>query len=391
MLNSPSAGSSQWQEANNSRKKRPRSSPGTQPGKRTPTQRNYTKLDYWLNNNKENVTSNSDSNKFSLLSQAGNPETTDQPTEPQKPPPLFVASVKDINPLTSVLNNVAKDNFILRIVNFEEVKIQAKTAQAFDAIVDELKKKNTEYHSYQKKQDRPFRVVLKNIHSSSDIEALKEELTTLGHQVINITNIQHRITKTKLSMFYINLKVAPNNKDVYNIEFLLNTKIKFEAPNKKREIPQCTRCQRYEHTKNFCSRQARCVKCAGNHLTQECPMKERSNNVKCVHCEGNHPANYKGCSIYKQLQKSKFPALRKKVNSPFEPAPVSQQREPVNQQFRREGISYAEQLRQQSNEELNNNNSSDFSELKNMITGLVQQMSTMLNLLTTLVKKVINV
>jgi len=30
-----------------------------------------------------------------------------------------------------------------------------------------------------------------------------------------------------------------------------------------------------------------------------------------VLCEGNHPANYKGCTIYKDLQKRHFPTLRK--------------------------------------------------------------------------------
>lgn len=57
--------------------------------------------------------------------------------------------------------------------------------------------------------------------------------------------------------------------------------------------------------------------------------------------------------------------------------PVSQQSEPVNQQFRRENTSYADKL---IDREINNNNLSDFGELKDMIKGFVQQMSTMLNL-----------
>lgn len=44
-----------------------------------------------------------------------------------------------------------------------------------------------------------------------------------------------------------------------------------------------------------------------SHHTSGCPQKERSNQVKCVLCDGNHPANYKGCTVYKELQKVKYP------------------------------------------------------------------------------------
>lgn len=120
-----------------------------------------------------------------------------------------------------------------------------------------------------------------------------------------------RGTRNPIPMFYIDLKSNSTNKEIYKIEFLLNTRIKFEAPHKKRE-PQCMKCQRFGHTKNLCKRRPRCVKCASLHLTSDCPMKEKSQNVKCVNCEGNHPANYRGCKIYKELQKAKYPSLRRK-------------------------------------------------------------------------------
>lgn len=57
---------------------------------------------------------------------------------------------------------------------------------------------------------------------------------------------------------------------------------------------------------------SRCVKCAGSHLTKQSPRKEKSENAKCLLCDGNHPANYKECTIYKNLQKRIFPSLRNK-------------------------------------------------------------------------------
>lgn len=37
--------------------------------------------------------------------------------------------------------------------------------------------------------------------------------------------------------------------------------------------------------------------------------------MKCVFCNGNHPANYKGCAVFKELQKTKFPTLRQKIST----------------------------------------------------------------------------
>lgn len=118
------------------------------------------------------------------------------------------------------------------------------------------------------------------------------------------------MTKKPLPLFYIDLKQSPENKQIYNTKYLLNCSIIFEAPKPKRLIPQCASCQRYGHTRGFCFRKPRCVKCAGDHFTIHCPRKGRSEHVKCVLCNGNHPANCKGCSVYKELQKVRYPALR---------------------------------------------------------------------------------
>lgn len=127
------------------------------------------------------------------------------------------------------------------------------------------------------------------MHYSTKIDDLKIEIENYGHKVVNIVNMRHRITKQPLSMFSIDLQLDENNKSIYSVEYLLQTKIKFEAPYLKREIPQCTNCQQYGHTKNFCSRLLRCVKCTSSHRTADCKITGRSNQVKCVLYGGNYP------------------------------------------------------------------------------------------------------
>jgi hypothetical protein len=67
-------------------------------------------------------------------------------------------------------------------------------------------------------------------------------------------------------------------------------------------IAQCKKCQAFGHTQKFCSKEQRCVKCAGRHVTSDC-QKSKTQLPKCVNCGEGHPANYRGCVVAKELQK----------------------------------------------------------------------------------------
>lgn len=210
----------------------------------------------------------------------------------------------------NLLNEKARDDYEIKILRDHQVKIQPTSIQAYETVVNELQGRGTEFHTYKPKQDRSFRVVLKNMHPHTDTDEIKNAIEDNGHKVINIWNIKDRTTKQPLPLFFIDLKPSPNNREIYSVKHLLHCRIVFEAPRPKRDIPQCANGQRYEHTKRFCHRRPRCVKCAEEHLILDCPRKGRSDQVKCVLCNGNHPANYKRCAVFKEIQKVKFPPLR---------------------------------------------------------------------------------
>jgi hypothetical protein len=144
------------------------------------------------------------------------------------------------------------------------------------------------------------------MHSPSTLKS-KLKLRNLGHTVTNIWNIKQYRTKLPFSMFFVERKPAPNNKGIYNVEYIQQCKIKFEPPKHKRDIVQCGNCQRYGHTKNYSHLKLRCVKCAGDNLTNQCQRKERSSDFRCVLCGGNYPAYYNGCTVYKKLPKKNIP------------------------------------------------------------------------------------
>ena len=221
--------------------------------------------------------------------------------------------------IKSIEKDISKKDYKLKINN-NHVKILPTNPDACRKLTKLLKTLNAKFHTYQLKQERPFRVVLRNIHHSVDLDELKFELQTLGHEVTNISNIRHRVTKNPLSLFFVDLKQKGNNKEIYNVNRLMNSIVKFEPPLVKKEIIQCKRCQRYGHTQKYCNHNFRCVKCAGNHPTDQC-TKPPETPAKCIHCQGEHPANYKGCSAYKSLHNIRYPKLRPKDINIQEPKP----------------------------------------------------------------------
>lgn len=73
---------------------------------------------------------------------------------------------------------------------------------------------------------------------------------------------------------------------------------------------QCARCQRFGHAAANCKMEFRCVKCAKNHSSGECPLGkdqvEDRSTLKCALCRTNgHPASYRGCPKVQEL-KNKF-------------------------------------------------------------------------------------
>jgi len=84
------------------------------------------------------------------------------------------------------------------------------------------------------KQDRAYRLVIRNLHYSIPIDEIKEELQKKGHTVRNSFNIRHRVNRYPLSMFYVDLEAKENNKEIYNLQYLNNMKINVKPPYKKK-------------------------------------------------------------------------------------------------------------------------------------------------------------
>ena len=303
------------------------------------------------------------------------------------PPPIFIDDIIDIQSMIRTNEkDISKEDYKLKINN-NHVKVLPTHPDAYRKLTKLLKTLNAKFHTYQLKQERLFRVVLRNIHHSVDLDELEYELQNLGHEVTNISNIKHRISKNPLSLFFIDLTQKGNNKDIYNVNRLMNFIVKFEPPLVKKEIVQCKRCQRYGHTQKYCNHNFRCVKCAGNHPTDQSPEIL----AKCIHCQGEHPANYKGRSAYKTLHNIKYPKLRPKEITIQELRP---------QKLTSPSVSYAQATQGNVNNSKTHSvytensiptpqNTDNFTRLEKLIEKQTEQINNLLSLLTLFMDKFI--
>jgi hypothetical protein len=103
---------------------------------------------------------------------------------------------------------------------------------------------------YQAKADKPYRIIIRNLHLTTDINLIKTELTSKGFSVRNISNINLKQSKSPFPIFFNNLESALNNSNIFKMTSLCYIKIKIKEPHSWRDLPQCHRCQNYGHTKH---------------------------------------------------------------------------------------------------------------------------------------------
>lgn len=266
---------------------------------RVPTNRNSKKRKMLSSPSPDRVKT---SNRFSGLPI----DLTD--TEPKtrtqsKPPPIVLYGVEDVNKLTELLETVAKkDEFAYKIVSRNQLRINALDIEIYKKLISIVRENGLIGHTFNRKDNRYLRIVIRNLHPTTPINCIKEEIEATGNTVAGeIINARFGPKKLPTSTFFVNLVAGPNNKAAKDLKYIYHQSITIEDPRKRKSIVQCQRCQQYGHTKNYCMRPYRCVKCGQSHKTSECLKKDRSTPAQCALCSGPHPANYKGCEVYTEI------------------------------------------------------------------------------------------
>lgn len=301
------------------------------------------------------------------------PKQTKTPTviRTQKPPPIVVSNLVDYSLVNQHLQD-AKFNYKTNMLNNNQLKINVESDNEYRKLTKLLNESEIEWHSYENKQARPIRVMVRNLHPTCKVEEIKEDLENMNLKIIDVTN---KLKKTKvngvdvitpLPLFMLTFENTEDIKKIYEIQYLCHMRVKIEALKGNNLIPQCKRCQRYGHTQRYCQRQPACVKCAGNHITAEC-TKPKTTAPKCYNCAEEHPANYRGCMVAKELQKRRDNIIK---NNKIKNQPRIFQSRQVS-----EGRSYLQATQNEQSSAQQNNN-------QQPMLQMMQQIMTALNKLT---------
>lgn len=194
-------------------------------------------------------------------------------------PPIHIKNMDNYSAFIKVLTNITDPNGFTCRSTPSYVIIQPANREYYNKIIDHLHDTNASFHSYTPRHLRPYRIVIRNLHFSTLSNDISSALAELGHSVKHVYNVKNK-NKCPLPLFFVDILTQNNNKDALDIKFLLNTKVSIEKPHKKaRGPPQCHNCQLYGHTRNNCCHEPKCVKCGGNHLTNECSKDRHSRSI----------------------------------------------------------------------------------------------------------------
>lgn len=250
------------------------------------------------------------------------PRTEPPAVEKQvKAPPIVVTSVSDLASFRTQLKN-CKETCNLK-VSFQvgrrgECRLLTESLQDHQTFVGYLKNHKHNFYTYDAKNARPFKVVIKGLSNDLSVDEIKNELKVLlgfaPSQVIpmkkksNGSNPRFGLT-SQFYLIHFNRNEINNLKLLDKVQFLFHVRVKWEHFKKHggngQNLTQCRRCQAFGHGTDHCAMVPKCMVCGdSSHDKDACPVKEIT-QFKCANCGGNHKSNFWECPIRKKVLDSR--------------------------------------------------------------------------------------
>jgi hypothetical protein len=78
-----------------------------------------------------------------------------------------------MSPLIQLLEQITKQQYEIKALADNQVKFQPDTSECYVTLPNGLAKKCTNFHTYKLKEDRSYRVVLKNMYHTINCKEIK--------------------------------------------------------------------------------------------------------------------------------------------------------------------------------------------------------------------------
>ncbi|UYV70717.1 Prkrir [Cordylochernes scorpioides] len=193
------------------------------------------------------------------------------------------------------------------------INVQTHTTSDYRIATKWLEDRHYTFHFKILDDEKCLRVVVRGLDRCITIPEIQEDLENKGFEMSKLARLRNSRTKEELPLIQVTLPKTARNKEIYNITDLCDMKCNVEAYRAPKGPGQCHRCQNFGHSQFECRETPKCVKCGENHFTSEC-AKEKKVPPKCANCQGQHTASWRGCPLYRKINRMPQTQINKKPN-----------------------------------------------------------------------------
>ncbi|GFU73888.1 nucleic-acid-binding protein from transposon X-element [Trichonephila clavipes] len=214
----------------------------------------------------------------------------------QLPPPIMLFVEKNYKAQMAAITKTFPK--IRSRLTGEFLKLYTDSAEERRMAVQRLKLLKFQFYTIKSKAERPIKVVIKGLPRNTSPEEIKQDLEILGYTPDRVNQLIGRKNKRPLPIFLIALPRNLDNLKIFDLKTLNYLSIRVEGYDGK-GVTQCYTCNNFNHSSENCHLNPRCLKCGENHLTRDCPIKQKLETPYCINCNiYGHMANYRGCPSF---------------------------------------------------------------------------------------------
>ncbi|GBN80876.1 Nucleic-acid-binding protein from transposon X-element, partial [Araneus ventricosus] len=282
-------------------------------------------------------------------------DTLAPPTQKKKRVPPFLITPRADFPVTLNILRLTAPSLHSQMSN-KFLKLTVETEDEHRALSRLVAAQGAEFKTFNLKQDRPRKIVLRGLPVCTPLEDVKNEIIKASFDVVSISRHTKFQNKSPMPLVYVQIGNSKGAESIYSYTEILGTKISVESYRGRKGPSQCWRCQGFFHSSAGCCLPQKCVKCAGPHTAKECPFAF-DDKLTCSNCAGDHAANWRQCPKFPKQggKKSATPKLKITPHTNRQNTEPSRTQQPQGIQKSRQYASYAHTLVADETESLSDN------------------------------------
>ncbi|GFU97091.1 nucleic-acid-binding protein from transposon X-element [Trichonephila clavipes] len=205
-------------------------------------------------------------------------------------PPIFVNPPDNWCTLISIARQLAPT--LISKLTGKFLRITVQSDGEYRKLAQFLRHEGVEYKSFMLKSDRPIKLLIRGLPTSTKVEEIRVEIEREGFQIHKISRLQKFKTKAPMPLIYLQLVNDAKADTIFQFTEMFRTQISFERyDNSRNKRPnQCWRCQGFFHSSEVCHLPIKCRKFAGPHEAKNC-NRAFEDPLICANCGGEHAAN----------------------------------------------------------------------------------------------------